>query len=98
MPILPNGKNLLDKALPPQEGGHVLMLREDHSLPSHLHYLGENMQELASAHNVGTIGMEYSPFMMLFLWAHQDHRLAPTAEESERRLKQAFMAYCAFDA
>lgn len=71
-PISPNGKEELNRALPPNKVQHMLMLREVHAYLDHEIYLANHLQELATDHALGTICVENPPYLMAYLWAYRD--------------------------
>lgn len=90
----PHLKNLLDPALPKDEGGSALFLREYHNTaPVHLVTLTEHARELACEHNVGAVGLEMPPYMMLFVWNLRDAPSGEKKSEAERLLRRAFTGY-----
>ena len=89
-PIKPNAKALLDKALPANTGGHVLALREYHTQTGHLQYLADHLQELATKHHVGTIGLERAPTLMLFEWAYRDAKTPTEKATAKQLLRDAY--------
>ena len=94
--IQPNGKALLNTALPGGEGGHVLALREDHEHGGHIRYLSQHMAELKSDHNLGTLGLEQASYTMLFHWAYQDalaHGSPEAIKTARDMLVDAYEAY-----
>jgi hypothetical protein len=87
----PNGRNFFRKTLPKSQSECALALREYHWDSSHIHFLETHMPELAKDHNLGTLVLEYPPFMMLFFWAHRDGRLGKTRAEADDILKNALI-------
>lgn len=90
-----NGKTILNYALPGDQGGNALVLRESHRYTRHLNYLAEHMQELASEHRVGMVGIEMASYMMAFHWAYRDAAPGPQKEAAREQLIDAYAAYYA---
>jgi hypothetical protein len=97
--IAPSLKAFMNKALPKDEGKHVLALGEDHTQTTHVKWLQAHLDELKSQHNLGAIGIELPPFMEVFLWAYKDGKL-PVGNDPEKAkayVERAFKAFCESD-
>ncbi len=91
--ISANGKEILNDALPGDQGGNVLALRESHRYTKHLDYLAEHMQELKAEHRVGTLGIEMGSYMMGFHWAYRDAAPGAAKEAAGQALRDAYADY-----
>lgn len=80
--IAPALKAFMSKALPANQGGHVLALGESHRQTANKAFLSEHLSELAdpSQHNVGLIALEQQLCMNVLLWAYKDGKLKPPSD------------------
>ncbi len=87
-----NGAVELDRVLPPDTKRHVLAMREWHLQTGPSAFLKENLDRLVGYNNVGTIGLELSPYMMVMNWAYQDGKLGETKRDNREALVAAYQA------
>ena len=83
------------KALPKDGGRHVLTLGELHNNPAHLKYLKEQLPVLKDTYGITSIGLEWSAFLNVFLWAYRDGTLRDqlgSQENAQAYLRAVFVA------
>jgi len=92
---LPTVQEFFAAALPGKKGNHALVVGELHLYKEHLEYFTAQLPALIKNNNLGTLGVEYPPFMNVFLWAYQDGTLTKelgSQDAAKNYLRTAFLA------
>lgn len=95
-PPLSSVNAFLDDRLPKDGSGHVLIAMENHEETRHLSYLTARQKTFTAAHNIGLYGLEFPPYITVFLWAYKDGtltRMLGSKHQAEQYLTDIFVAF-----